>query len=44
MRTLRTFAHHLTNAILTIVIVAVAALAWLYLLEELGFGTWECWV
>ncbi len=19
-------------------------LAWLYLLEELGFGTWECWV
>jgi hypothetical protein len=27
----------------TVLIIGVTALLWLFLLEELGFGTWECW-
>ncbi len=39
MTDLRVFAR----IFLTIAIVAATALLWLYLLEELGFGAWECW-
>jgi hypothetical protein len=39
-RILRPFAR----IFLTIVAIAIAAFLWLYRLEELGFGTWECWI
>lgn len=28
----------------TIMVLSVTALLWLFLLEEMGFGTWECWI
>ena len=28
----------------TVIAVFLAAILWLFLLEEMGMGTWECWI